>query len=64
MAHDYYCVIKSRDPEWNPGYIPCPDAEIRNCEGCFIKDEADRKAAKRKDARATPDWFCADGEKE
>lgn len=47
MAHDYYCVIKPRDPKWNPGHIPCQDAELRNCEGCFIKDEADREAAKK-----------------
>ena len=47
MAHDYYCVIQSRDPRRNPGYIRCPDAEIRNCEGCFIKDEADREAARK-----------------
>lgn len=40
MALDFYCVIKPRDPELNPGYIPCPDAEIRNCEGCFIHDKA------------------------
>ena len=49
--HDYYCVIISKDPKWNPGHIPCPDYEKRNCEGCIIKDEEDRKKwyAKRRE---------------
>ena len=41
--HDYYCVILPRNPKMNPGHIPCPDYESKNCEGCILKDEQDRK---------------------
>ena len=30
----YYCVRKMRDPDTNPGYIPCPDYELHGCIGC------------------------------
>lgn len=30
----YYCVRKMRDPDKNPGYIPCPDYELHGCAGC------------------------------
>lgn len=52
--HDYYCVILPKDPKWNPGHIPCPDYEKRNCEGCIIKDEEDRKKryAKRREGQS------------
>ena len=35
----YYCVLRQRNPDTNPGYIPCPDYETRNCEGCATPDE-------------------------
>lgn len=35
----YYCVLRQRNPDTNPGYIPCPDYEARNCEGCATPDE-------------------------
>jgi hypothetical protein len=27
-----------RDPDKNPGYIPCPDYELHGCFGCMEKE--------------------------
>lgn len=44
----YYCVIKMRCPDTNPGYIPCPDYKLHMCVGCKeMENKDDVKGEKR-----------------
>lgn len=40
----YYCVRKMRDPDTNPGYIPCPDYELHGCIGCKEMENKEEQA--------------------
>ena len=44
---DLYCVIWPRDPKINPGHIPCPDFESKQCAGCIWEKEAKEYIAKK-----------------
>lgn len=45
---EYYCVRKMRDPDKNPGYIPCPDYELHGCAGCNEVKKSDYISDKNK----------------